>query len=138
MKYGIVGSRSRKDRRSVVDFVNSLQPGDVVISGGCRGVDTWAAEAARARGLKVVEFLPDLAGCRERWQYTRAYFARNEQIAQECDTLVAFVAEVRKGGTENTIKHARKLGHEVIICPPPSSVPRSTKTQPLLFPPASV
>lgn len=119
MLYGIVGSRRRTDRESVVAYVNSLPDDAEVISGACRGVDTWAVQAAKARGLAWREFPPDLRGCRERWQYTQAYFARNEQIAAACDVLVAFVAPDRTGGTENTIKHAKRLGKPVVIMEPP-------------------
>ena len=118
MKYGIVGSRSRKDKNTVMDFVNNLKPGDVVISGGCRGIDTWAVNAARGKGFETKEFLPSLTGCRYKWEFTEAYYARNKQIADACDILVAFVSGSRKGGTENTIKHAEKLGKQVIIIKP--------------------
>ena len=37
------------------------------------------------------------------------------QIAAACDVLIAFVAHDRKGGTENTIEHARRLGKPVRI-----------------------
>lgn len=115
MKYAIVGSRRRSDRESVLSFVNGLQPHDEVISGGCKGIDTWATNAASARGLTTTVYLPDLANCKAKWQVVRAHFARNEQIARACDVLVAFVADDRKGGTENTISHARRLNRPVII-----------------------
>lgn len=118
MKYGIVGSRSRKDKETVFSFINGLNPDDIVISGGCRGVDSWAVAAARASGLETKEFLPALAGCRYKWELTEAYYARNKQIADACDILIAFVSTSRKGGTENTIKHAEKLGKKVVIIPP--------------------
>ena len=119
MRYGIVGSRRRTDREAVVAYVNSLPDDAEVISGACRGVDTWAVEAAKARGLPWREFPPDLPQpCRDprpRWEYTQAYHKRNEQIAAACDVLVAFVAPDRTGGTENTISHARRLGKPVVI-----------------------
>jgi len=115
MKYGIVGSRSRQDRGSVISFIDTLTPADTVISGGCRGVDTWAEEAAKSRGIPVVSYHADLTGCKNRWQITDAYYARNKQIAEACDILVAFVASDRKGGTENTIKYAKKLGKKIIL-----------------------
>jgi len=121
MRYGIVGSRSRTDRQSVVDFVRTLEPGDTVVSGGCRGVDTWAVDEAKNRGLETVEYLPDLSACKARHEFTKAYHARNELIAKNCDVLVAFVSAERKGGTENAIKHAGRMGRPVKIIPPPSA-----------------
>ena len=115
MRYGIVGSRSRRDSKSVVDFVKSIPQESVVISGGCIGVDTWAVKSARMRGIKTVEHLPDKTGCSKHWEFTKAFHARNQKIAEDCDILVAFVSDDRKGGTEDTIRRARKLGKEIII-----------------------
>ena len=115
MKYGIVGSRRRKDRETVLAFVDELKKDDVVISGGARGVDTWAVEAATAKGLRTRIIRPDTSGCRTRFQVADAYYERNRRIAFECDVLIAFVAPDRRGGTENTIEHARRLGKPVRI-----------------------
>lgn len=115
MNIGIVGSRKRKDRESVTNYIATLKDDDVVISGGCYGVDTWAVESARQRGLKVIEFLPQIENCKQPYEYTKAFYARNEQIAIKCDKLVAFVSKCRTGGTENTIKHCIRLGKEVVL-----------------------
>jgi len=106
-RVAIVGSRRRTDRHSVVDLVNSLPEGTVVVSGGCVGVDTWAAEAARARGLEVKEHLPNIAG-KSGWDKVNAYYARNEQIVLDSSVVCALPAPDRRGGTENTLKHARR------------------------------
>ncbi len=45
----------------------------------------------------------------------KAYYARNKKIAENVDVLYAFVAPDRKGGTENTIGYAEKLGKEIHI-----------------------
>lgn len=116
MRYGIVGSRARLDIDAVHAFIDSLRQDDVVISGGCQGVDIWAVSRAKARGLQVVEHLPVLPNSGSpRHLFTMAYYARNKLIARDCDILVAFVAPARKGGTENTIRHAKRLGKEVMI-----------------------
>ena len=117
MKIGIVGSRRRDCQDLVEALVAEFPKGTVVISGGCKGVDTWAAEAATYQGLSVVVFTPDLPpDGSPHWEFTKAYFARNKLIAENCDVLYAFVAPDRKGGTENTIKHAKKLGKKIEIC----------------------
>lgn len=115
MKYGIVGSRRRKDKETVVAFVNGLEEEDVVVTGGCRGVDTWAAEAATARGLRTRIMRPDTSKCRTRFEVADAYYDRNRRIAAESDVVVAFVASDRRGGTENTIEHAKRLGRAIRI-----------------------
>jgi hypothetical protein len=88
---------------------------DVVISGGCRGVDTWAAEEARRLGIPVVEHLPILTTSMSYGQRVAAYYQRNAKIAYDCDVLYAFAAADRRGGTENTIKWALKAGIPVKI-----------------------
>jgi predicted Rossmann fold nucleotide-binding protein DprA/Smf involved in DNA uptake len=116
MNVGIVGSRRWKSRSAVESLVKTLPADTTVVSGGARGVDSWAAEFARKRGLKVVEFLPDLpSNGSPRWEYTKAYHARNRQIAEHSEVVYAFVAPDRKGGTENTIKYAKELGVPVNI-----------------------
>jgi predicted Rossmann fold nucleotide-binding protein DprA/Smf involved in DNA uptake len=114
-RIAIVGARARTDQHNVVAFVASLPAGVTVVSGGCRGVDTWAAEAARARGLAVVEHRPDGTGVRTRAEAVRRYHERNALVVADADMVVAFVAADRKGGTENTIRHARRAGKPVEI-----------------------
>jgi YspA, cpYpsA-related SLOG family len=115
-RIAIVGSRRRTDRSAVEAAIRELPPTAVVISGGCRGPDRWAAEAARARRLPVVEHLPELppAGS-PRWAFTRAYHARNQRIVDDCHAVVAFVAPDRLGGTEDTIRRAKAAGKPVQV-----------------------
>jgi hypothetical protein len=87
----------------------------VLISGGCRGVDTWAADAARARGLQVVVHLPDLDGARARWETTKRHYARNQVVVDDCDQVIAFVSNERRGGTEDTIDRAHAAGKPVLF-----------------------
>jgi hypothetical protein len=115
MRVAIIGSRSRQDRGAIDDAVRDLDRGTVLVSGGCEGPDKWAADAARRAGMAVVEHLPDTSGCQQRFEYTKAFYARNQKIIDNCDRLIAFVAPGRKGGTEDTIKRARKAGKPVDI-----------------------
>jgi predicted Rossmann fold nucleotide-binding protein DprA/Smf involved in DNA uptake len=113
MRVAIVGSRSRTDQHNVAAFVAGLPADAVVVSGACRGVDTWAVEAARARGLAVAEHRPDATGVRSRGEVVRRYHERNARVVADADMVVAFVSADRKGGTENTIRHARRAGKPV-------------------------
>ena len=63
--------------------------------------------------MKVKIFKPALSGCSNYGEMVEAYYARNLKIVENSDVIYAFVSSDRKGGTENTIKHARKLGVEV-------------------------
>jgi hypothetical protein len=76
MKIGIVGSREFPQLKLVEWFIKDLPRGVTIISGGAKGVDQAAAEQARNYGLEVVEMLPDLSGCVERYQYTERYYRR--------------------------------------------------------------
>lgn len=104
MRLGIVGSRDYPNKSRVIQFVNSLPLDTVVVSGGARGVDTWAEEAALARGMEVVAILPD-------WEtYGRAAgMIRNKEIVRLSDKVVAFHDGTSKG-TANTIKVAQGEG----------------------------
>ena len=113
MRIAIVGSRKRLDRSSVEKAVAGLPPEAVVVSGGCRGVDAWAASAARFCGLAVVEHRPDLSGVRNRGEAARRYHDRNQIIADDCDRMIAFPSEDRTGGTEDAIRRAEALGKPV-------------------------
>ena len=118
----IVGSRRRTDKSRVDMLVCKLHMSYgylTIVSGGCPGPDTWAAEVARAIGIPVIEHRPTLpeAGA-PAWAYTRAYYARNKVIAGMCHELFAFVSPDRTGGTENTIKYAIKFRKRVTIIMP--------------------
>jgi predicted Rossmann fold nucleotide-binding protein DprA/Smf involved in DNA uptake len=106
MRIGIVGSRQRADRQTVEAAISALQPGTVVITGGARGPDRWAERAARARGLEVVVHAPDLGGMRARWQAADRFYARNQRIVDDAETIIAFVAPDRTGGTEDTLRRS--------------------------------
>lgn len=106
------------DRQTVTKIVGDLPSGTVVVSGGCRGVDLWAAEDARKAGLHVIEILPDLAGVRSRGEASRRYHDRNTLVVAQCDRLIALVSNDRKGGTEDTVKKARAAGKPVVIVGP--------------------
>jgi uncharacterized protein YcfJ len=97
----------------VVAAVAGLAATDVVISGGCRGVDRWAVEAAKARGLATEEIRPELGGVRCRGEAARRYHDRNQAVVDAADSIIAFPAPCRTGGTEDTIRRAEQAGKPV-------------------------
>lgn len=117
MKIGIVGSREFPQLKLVEWFVRDLPKGVTVLSGGARGVDTAAAETARKCGLTVEEYLPDLTGCKERLDFTKRYYERNQKIVDQSDMVVAFT-EKDNGGTWSSIKMAVKANKPVKIIRP--------------------
>ena len=66
-----------------------LNQSDVVVSGGAKGVDLWAEEAALLRGLPKPLIFPVPRGT-SRDQFRAAAMHRNKKIVESCDVLVAF------------------------------------------------
>lgn len=106
MRVAVIGSRTVGS----IDFdLIGAKRGDIIISGGAKGVDTLAADEARRRGLEVVEFRPDYA------KFGRAApHVRNSAIVANCDRLVAFW-DGKSRGTAGTIDKARRNGREIQI-----------------------
>lgn len=108
MKIAIIGSRSI----TAPDLESYISECDEIVSGGADGVDSYAAEYARAHGLKLTEFLP---------QYERygrgAPIVRNKEIVNYADKIVVFWNGSSKG-TLSVIKYAEKIGKpcKIIIC----------------------
>lgn len=109
MKIAIVGSREYASPHEVTNFVASLPDDAVVVSGGARGVDTWAEQAARMRGLAVEVH-------RANWKDygKRAGFVRNYTIVKSADRVVAFW-DGESRGTAHSIRIAREMGKDVLV-----------------------
>ena len=110
MKVAIIGSREKyladppMVKRMVEDFVSLLLPSTVVVSGGARGVDSYAAEAARIVGLTFELLLAD-------WdKYGKSAGAiRNKLVTEAADRIVAFW-DGESPGTYNALKQAKAAG----------------------------
>lgn len=108
MKLGIVGSRRRNsqgDKELIRQKIIELKP-DSLVSGGCRrGADRFAEELAIELHLPIEIFRPNLKGkpTPTRLDVIKANYARNQQVAEASEYLIALVALDRKGGTEHTI-----------------------------------
>ena len=105
-----MGSRDGVNPAAVSDFIDKLDPlTTVIVSGGARGVDSYAAERAEERGIKTVVIRPN-------WKkYGRgAGFLRNKEIVKAADDVVAFW-DGQSRGTEHTIEQSVKLGRSVAI-----------------------
>ncbi len=125
LNVGVVGSRRRtseKDKDVLRQILlRRIQKGDNIhlVSGGCElGADSWAEALAVELGLGITIHYPDeskLPPNPDYYDRVRMYYARNGLIARDCNILLAFVAPDRKGGTENTIKQAEKLGKTIVL-----------------------
>lgn len=100
MKIAIVGSRKFGDLYRVANLVDHLKEQHykegqhdslIIISGGAKGVDTAATTAAAARGIGIVEFLPDP----KVKPFVKAAMDRNSKIVESADWVYAFYSVKR-------------------------------------------
>ena len=109
MKVAIVGSRDYPSPSLVRAFVNTLPDDTIIISGGARGVDTVAEQAARYRHLKVEIYPAEW----DKWGRS-AGMMRNGKIINAADRVVAFWDGISKG-TADSIRKARAAGKPVTV-----------------------
>jgi len=95
--------------RVKVRTLKALCPGDVVVSGGARGPDTWGVQAARAVGHDTDEIPADWDGLGK-----GAGFARNTTIAERSDGVLAFWDGASRG-TRDTMDKAAAMGKPVVV-----------------------
>jgi hypothetical protein len=117
MNIGIVGARKYQDKQSVLDLVTNIPPGEIVITSSCRGVCSWAREAAEQRGMKVIVFAPDLSNIRAWFDIPKRYYQRNKEMVEACDLLHAFISAEDGfiGGTKFEVEYAESLGIPVMV-----------------------
>lgn len=143
-KVGIVGSRevTGYGAQATKQLVAQLQPEEVVVSGGAKGVDALAHREALARGLGTICVI----GCGlnhdyprenaplfrrlereglmlseyEPHQRPRRFFfpERNRIIAALCDPVIVTCASMRSGALY-TAEAALEVGHVVLCVPHP-------------------
>ncbi len=142
MNIGITGSRTLsgdQEHGIVADAIYRLDKNrDVLVHGGCTGVDTFAGWCGLARGHRVVTILPanprhtaavwlqdQTADRAATVRYMPAsktpYRDRNQAIVDDADRLLAFPRypehhpQSKHSGTWQTIRLARKAGKPVEI-----------------------
>ena len=136
-RIGVVGSREGVEKANVEQFLDALlseEPGSVVVSGGAKGVDTWAETGWLQRGGSVVSYRPRAMHKPneiESWAITKltmgwmpsveilsvptfaditsALFYRNCLIVDDVERLVAFHA-FASAGTAHAKAYATDRG----------------------------
>lgn len=109
-------------------FADAFRTAQVFVSGGQRGVDTWAAQAGFRLGVAVHLILPQPPGEFARdwssddrlmleWLLTiaevriaKGFSERNRLVATSVDVLVAVWTGTAGGGTAETLEFARDAG----------------------------
>ena len=114
MKIAVVGSREFREK-DLIGYILSLETESfhsqevTIVSGGARGVDSWAEEIADLANFKKEIFKPE-------WdKYGKsAGFIRNKLIVNEADKVIAFWDGQSKG-TKHSIDLAIKASKPIDI-----------------------
>lgn len=89
-------------KKELDDFVEkSGKPIDLIVSGGCVGVDLLAERYAKENNIPVLIFLPNLSFGK------RGYAIRDQEIVNHSTHMIAFPSKQGKG-TQITIQMAQK------------------------------
>lgn len=108
-RVAVIGSRGFAYPYVVERFVYLLPKSWTIVSGGARGVDTWAYETAKHHTRHVEVYNAD-------WKKFGKYagFIRNNEIVKNSDVVVAFWDGSSKG-TRHSVQLARNLNKPVFI-----------------------
>ena len=99
MIIGIVGNRKGWSRLTIykeLDGLN-LSSSDIIVTGGAEGVDTYAMDYAKEKGIPLMVFYPDITK-----PIPDRYYQRNAKIVLYSDRVIAFNKQI-KSGTIDTI-----------------------------------
>ena len=118
MKIAIVGTRnpgvSYQEWKSILLTKINTSQVSLIVSGGAKGIDTYAKLFAGRHHIPLKEYLPDYS------KYGRkAPLCRNTQIVHEASTVIAFPSPDSKG-TFHSIRKAERLSKNLIIINIPS------------------
>jgi hypothetical protein len=116
IRVAVVGSRDNVQYAVVAATLDTVKRhyGDLglqfeVVSGGARGVDTYAANWADANGIGKVVFQADWAA-----HGRSAGMKRNADIINAADVVLAFW-DGKSPGTRNSIERTRAAGKQLFI-----------------------
>lgn len=120
MKIAVIGSRAYPELSQVRAYVAALPDGTVLVTGGARGVDAIAEEAARARGLAVEVIRPDYAAFPGNPR--AAPIARNQEIVRQSDAVVVFWDGTSRGSA-SVIRFAQRQNKPTTVYTPDGQQP---------------
>jgi len=111
LKIGVIGNRvgwTYNDIKQVLDK-HIVGYKYILISGGAKGVDSFAQQYAKEKGLEFRIFYP----C-SKTPSPQRYFERNMKIVNSSDIIIAFDKQTYSGSL-NTINTAKKQNKKVMI-----------------------
>lgn len=113
MRLAIVGSREINNPEILMTELKKvphLEQVTEIVSGGANGIDSLAKQYAEENGLKLTEFLPDYKS------FGRcAPLARNTQIVEYADVVLAIPVKGSSRGTRDSMRKAEKFGKRLIV-----------------------
>ncbi len=117
MKLAIVGTRNpgvsyQEWEHLLISKIN-VSNVSLVVSGGAKGIDTYAKLFAGRHHIPLMEYLPNYSTYGK-----HATLHRNTQIVREASTVVAFPSLGSKG-TFHSIREAERMKKSVIVIPIP-------------------
>ncbi len=120
MKLAIVGTRnpgvSYQEWEYLLLSKINVSNVSLIVSGGAKGIDTYAKLFAGRHHIPLMEYLPNYS------KYGRiATLRRNTQIVREASTVVAFPSLGSKG-TFHSIREAKRMKKSVIVITVPEKV----------------
>lgn len=120
-RVAIVGSRSYPTPEAIVQFIETLPAGTLVVTGDTTTITRTITQASRQRHLPTLLFRAD-------WPTygRRAGIVRNEQIVDHADEVIAF-CHGQSPDTANAIRLAR-AAHKPVTLIFPSTTPSSLPT----------
>lgn len=113
MKALVTGDRDWSDVKLIVDTLEQLPPGTIVVHGACRGADTIAGEVAKALGFVVRAYPADWDSFKFRAGPIRNQLMLDEEHREEepIDLVIAFHDDIgHSKGTKDMVKKALKAG----------------------------
>lgn len=137
MNIGFTGTRhgcTAAQFATLVELLFDNRIGSHFHHGDCLGADAEAARAAWEHGYYVVCHPPlddkhqARTGCNHEWRSNKTHFARNREIVNNTDLLIACpqyaepITKETMGGTAYTVNYARKRGKWVWIVRPDGTV----------------
>ncbi|MEB3829269.1 SLOG family protein [Phormidium sp. CCY1219] len=130
----VIGSREFRRaswaKQAIAQFINALPNDCIVVSGGAKGADTYAADEARARGLQVIVhpahwvqrpdrlpngqidpnwkpiLMPPDRSPEDTNERANAGTERNKVIVDECNCLYAFSIKNMSSATKDAFQYA--------------------------------
>lgn len=125
MRLLIIGSRTITDPETVFTHIDRFIKEQcigtpVLMSGGAKGVDSLVKKFAKTRGYDFIEFLPYHLIDKEVEFSSRYFFARNRQMVQNADKVLALWDGVSTG-TLHAIRYSQKMEVPIMVIKIPTT-----------------